>query len=85
MLKISQTCLKNAGMGHDDVWPQLRNQDITERPKAAISEVTADGVDVPEDIPALSAPVRMVVVEETSPSSAVADWETEGGAQPKAG
>jgi hypothetical protein len=37
---------------------------------------------VPKDIPPLSALVRIVVVEETPPSSTVADWETEGGAQP---
>jgi hypothetical protein len=72
-------------MGHDDVWPQPMNQGNTDSPKAAISEVPADGVDVPEDIPALSAPVRMAVVEEISSSSAVADWETEGGAQRGAG
>jgi hypothetical protein len=69
-------------MGHDDAWSDPMNQGKTEPPRAAISEVPADGVDVPKDIPPLSAPVRIVVVEETSPSSTVADWETEGGAQP---
>jgi hypothetical protein len=58
------------------------NQGKTEPPRAAISEVPADGVDVPKDIPPLSAPVRIVVVEETPTSSTIADWETEGGAQP---
>jgi hypothetical protein len=72
-------------MVHDDVWPQPMNEGNFELAKSANSEVTADGVDVPEDIPALSAPDRVVVVEDTSPSSAVADWETEGGAQPQAG
>jgi len=84
MLRISQTRIKSLPIYPEDVRTEAMIFRNTEPLKGAASEISFEGSDLAEGIPALSAPpVPAAIIESPPPPTPIAGWETEGGAQPE--